>query len=120
MTAPIFLGVFSIIGIGMIFGGLAIIFKRINAILNMVQYFLIALIFPTEIGNEIISNFIIPFRPSVISVYGIILGKISLVDLSLTDYLFMIANSLIYFSIGLFFFKGCIKVAKKKGLMGQY
>lgn len=120
VIVPIFLGIFSILGIGMIFGGLAIIFKKINAIINIVQYFLIALVFPTEIGNELISNLLIPFRPSINNVYGIILGKISLVDLRLIDYLLMIGNSLIYFSIGLFIFKGCIQIAKKKGLMGQY
>lgn len=120
IVPPICIGIFSIMGIGLIFGGLALIFKRIKAILNIVQYFLIALVFPTEIGSEALSNLLIPFRPSINNVYSIVLGKISLGDLALTDYLFMIVNSLIYLAIGAFFFKECTKIAKKKGLMGQY
>ena len=36
---PIFLGIFSILGIGLIFGGLALIFKKIQSLLNIVSIF---------------------------------------------------------------------------------
>lgn len=115
---PIFLGIFSILGIGLIFGGLALIFKKIQSLLNIVQYFFIAFLMITP-TNEIIYN-LIPFRPAADMVMVSMRRGLSFMDFSIYDYGLVIANSLIYFSIGLLVFNKCVNLAKRKGLLGQY
>jgi len=115
---PIFIGIFSILGIGLIFGGLALIFKKIQSLLNIVQYFFIALVMINP-ENKIIYN-LLPFRPAADNVMISMIGGLSFIDFSIYDYGIMIGNSFLYFSIGLFVFNKCVKLAKKKGLLGQY
>lgn len=115
---PIFLGIFSILGIGLICGGLALIFKKIQSLLNVIQYFLIGIV-TINPKSEIISN-IIPFRPAANKVFLTMMGGYSFKDFSIYDYGIMIGNSIIYFTIGLVVFNKCVKVAKSKGLLGQY
>ncbi|QSX05102.1 hypothetical protein JYG23_10435 [Sedimentibacter sp. zth1] len=113
----LFIGMFSMFGIGLIFGGLAIIFKRINAVLNLVQYFLIGL---TMIDTTQLASIFIPFVPAINMVYKLSLGESTLLSFSIQNYIILIANSVLFFSIGLFVFKYCCNKAKKKGLLGQY
>ncbi|WP_281814706.1 ABC transporter permease [Vallitalea longa] len=116
----IILGIFSMFGISLIFGGLALIFKKVQSFLNIIQYFFIAILVPTKsmIGEVGIS--LIPFRPAIDKVYDITLGGQKLYDFPISDYIILIANSAIYFIIGLIVFEKCSKVARKKGLLGQY
>ncbi len=53
-------------------------------------------------------------------IYDITLGGETLIDFSLGDFGIIIGNSAIYFTIGLLIFNQCSKIAKKKGLLGQY
>jgi len=115
----ILIGIFSILGIAFIFGGLAIIYKKIQSLLNIVQYFLIGLLFQnTESLGSL--SIILPFRPTIDKVYEIILGGQSLFDTSLGEFTIIIGNSIAYFILGLLIFNYCTTIAKKKGLLGQY
>lgn len=116
----IFIGIFSILGIALIFGGLALIFKKIQSLLNVIQFFLIALVIPGPHSFNNLISFLLPFRPSIEKVYLTMLGGKSFIDFSLLDYGMMIGNSIMYFAIGIFIFSQCTKIAKKKGLLGQY
>jgi ABC-2 type transport system permease protein len=118
ILVPIFIGIFSILGIGLICGGLALIFKKVQSLLSIIQYFLIGLV-TINIHSEFVSS-ILPFRPAAEKVFMTILGGCSLSDFSPLDYGIMIGNSILYFSIGLFVFNQCVKFAKTKGLLGQY
>lgn len=113
----LFIGMFSMFGVGFIFGGLAIIFKQVNAILNLVQYFLIGLVM---IDTSAITSIFVPFLPAINMVYKLCLGELTLLSFPIERYVFLILNSVLFFSIGLFVFKYCCNIAKKKGLLGQY
>lgn len=115
---PIFIGIFSILGIGLICGGLALIFKKVQSLLNLAQFFLIGLVtvFPE---SKFISG-MIPFNYVARKTLFIMLGENSFTDLSVLDYGIMIGNSALYFVIGLLVFNQCVKIAKRKGLLGQY
>ncbi|MCT4541990.1 MAG: hypothetical protein N4A63_00440 [Vallitalea sp.] len=115
----VLLGIFSILGLGLILGGLALIFKRIASLLNIVQYILIALVIP-ELYSDYIFAPILPFVPAINKVYDIVLGGESIWNSPIQDYLVIILNSVVYFIIGLVIFDKCAKVAKQKGLLGQY
>ncbi|SHH88726.1 ABC transporter permease [Sporanaerobacter acetigenes] len=115
---PIFIGVFSILGIGLMCGGLALIFKRVQSLLNIIQYFLIVLV-ATFPRSRIISG-LLPFNYAAGSIFSTMMGGCSFRDFSALDYGIMVGNSLLYFIIGLFVFNQCVKVAKRRGLLGQY
>ncbi|HSH35759.1 hypothetical protein [Schnuerera sp.] len=117
IIVPIFIGIFSILGIGLVCGGLALIFKKVQSLLNVIQYFLIALLMGNT--NRLVTT-VLPFRLAVEKVYMMVFGGHSLSDFSLLDYGMMIGNSILYFSIGLVVFNQCVKLAKNKGLLGQY
>lgn len=115
---PIFIGIFSILGLGLICGGLALIFKKVQSLLNLAQFFLIALVtgFPK---SKIVSG-LIPFNAAAEKVHLTMTRGHTITDFSVLDYGIIIGNSILYFTIGLFVFNKCVKVAKKKGLLGQY
>lgn len=69
--------------------------------------------------NKIIYN-LLPFRPAADMVMLSMRKGFSIIDFSIYDYGIMIGNSVLYFSIGLLIFNKCVKLAKKKGLLGQY
>lgn len=117
---PIFIGIFSILGIGLIFGGIALIFKKVQSLLDLIQYFLIALVIPGVESLSKVVEFLLPFRPSIEKIFLVSRNGQTLSDFSLLDYSMMIGNSIIYFSIGIYVFKICTKIAKKKGVLGQY
>ncbi len=113
----ILIGIFSIFGISLILGGLAVIFKQINSFLNIVQYLLICLV---VFDLTPLASMLLPFRPAINMIYDITKGGNNLLSFSLLDYTCLILNSAIYFIIGLLIFNYCSKIAKKKGLLGQY
>jgi len=115
---PAFLGIFSILGIGLIFGGLALIFKKIQSLLNIVQYFLIALV--AIIPESKIISAILPFNYAAGTIFSVMKGGSSFMDFSLLDYGLIVGNSLIYLTLGLIVFNQCVRIAKNRGLLGQY
>lgn len=115
---PIFFGIFSILGIGLICGGLALIFKKVQSLLSIIQYFLIAFVMISP-KNEIFYN-LIPFRPAADKVFWVMRGGYSFTDFSIYEYGILIGNSILYFIIGLIVFNKCVSLAKRKGLLGQY
>ncbi|GAA0075862.1 hypothetical protein UT300005_02400 [Clostridium sp. CTA-5] len=116
----IFIGIFSILGISFIFAGLALIFKKVQSMLNIIQYFLLGLVIPPLSAFSDTVSALLPFRKAIEEVFKITMGGISFMDFSIGEYLVMIGNSLAYFIIGLLIFKLCSHIAKKKGLLGQY
>lgn len=117
LTVVILIGIFSIFGISLILGGMAIIFKQISSFLNIVQFLLIGLVL-FDI-NPLVSV-LLPFRPAINMVYDITKGGNNLLSFGFFDYLFLTLNSATYFTIGLIIFNYCSIIAKKKGLLGQY
>jgi ABC-2 type transport system permease protein len=116
----IILGIFSILGIGLIFGGLALIFKKIQSLLNIVQYFLIGIVITGAREFESVLTWIMPFRAATEGIYRITIGGDSILNFSVIDISKIIVNSAVYFIVGLFIFNQCSLIAKKRGLLGQY
>ncbi len=115
----IMIGIFSILGIALIFGGLALIFKKIQSLLSIVQYFMIGLLLPSSSSLKAFAV-ILPFRPAIDEFYAITIGHQSLFDISFYDLASIVVNSAIYFLLGILVFNFCSKQARKMGLLGQY
>lgn len=115
---PTFIGIFGILGIGLIFGGLALIFKKVESLMNIIQYFFIAFLMVSP-QNKIL-YYLLPFRPAADIVMMSMIKGLSIFDLSIFYYGILIGNSVLYFITGLLVFNKCIYLAKRQGLLGQY
>ncbi len=105
----------SLWGLGFVFAGLSLIFKRISAFLNLMQF---VLIFFVAIKSYPINFFsFLPFAAGATTIQGIINYN---AKFPIEWYLFIILISLFYFFAGIFVFKILLKKAKKFNLLGQY
>ncbi|MDQ0256112.1 ABC-2 type transport system permease protein [Evansella vedderi] len=118
-TLPIILiTMVSMTGVSFMIAGLAIIVKQIQAFLQIFQFVLMALVFiPISVAPFLAFA---PFVKGVDMVRTIMIENITLTQIPWADYSFLIANSIVYLTLGLVVFRSCEKVAMKKGLLGQY
>ena len=108
--------IFSIVGMlgaGIIFGGIALLYRRIRDIIPIFQYILLAVI-SLPYSESLYSN-LIPIY-SVSSFFK----KIQLnIEISFYDYIFFIISSLFFFIFGVVFFINCEIKIKKDGTLGK-
>jgi len=108
----------GVYGIGFIMGGLALVFKRIESLVGIVQFGMVGLIaapsdrfpvlryLPLAEGNRLIRR---------VMAEGVCLGTLPTGDL-----LFLVINSAFYFGVGLIAFNLLLNTAKNRGLLGHY
>lgn len=114
----LFLSLTGVAGIGLALGGLALIFKKIQSFLQLIQFFFIFLIaapvgnyailkiFPLSLGNELIQQ--------------VMVSKLRITQMINLDLVYLIINSFIYLALGLIIYKACEKIAMRKGLLSHY
>ncbi|MFQ6090009.1 MAG: ABC transporter permease [Candidatus Bipolaricaulia bacterium] len=118
LTPLILLTVAGVYGIGFLMGGLALVFKQVQAAFQILQFVFVFLIaapadkfplmkfLPLSLGTQLIGK--------------VMIGDASLASLPLGDLLFLIANSAFYFGLGFLAFKFFENVARNRGLLGHY
>lgn len=124
---PVFLlTMVGLLGFGFVMGGIALIYKQVNSIANLVQTTLIFLtgalvpvsFFPEWL--ELLSK-LLPSTQGIIVLRNVVLENQSLLaawnDGSL---ILLVINSAVYFVGGWLFFLWCENRAKKQGTLGQY
>jgi ABC-2 type transport system permease protein len=118
-TIPIILlTMFSMVGVSFMIAGLAIIVKQIQAFLQIFQFVLMALVFvPISVAPFLE---LAPFVKGVNMVRIVMMENLTLTQLPWSDFVSLIANSIIYMALGLIVFHRCEKIAMQKGLLGQY
>ncbi|CAN5601683.1 hypothetical protein BH24DEI1_BH24DEI1_02060 [soil metagenome] len=117
--APIMLfTLLSMVGIGFMIAGLSILYKQIQAFLQIVQFVFFGLTFvsisalpPLELA---------PFVKGVDMVRGVMTQGLGLASFSAGDWLSLVANALVYFALGLLVFRRCEALAMRRGLLGHY
>lgn len=108
----------SMFGFAFLIGGLAIIYKQVQALLQIFQFILAALAFiPLSVTPWL--N-LAPFVKGFDMMRNVMIKEYTLLDFGLVDFALLIGNAIAYFFIGLYLFKRCEKVAMRKGLLGQY
>ncbi|WP_211250812.1 ABC transporter permease [Haladaptatus cibarius] len=108
----------SVVGLGFIFAGLALIYKRIGSISNLMQFGMIALV-----GAPIIDVSYLRFLPLVQGSamlqeamrFGTRLWQFSAVELGI-----LVGTAFLYLIIGYAVFRFCSRIARKRGVMGHY
>ncbi|MGQ9699539.1 MAG: ABC transporter permease [Candidatus Bipolaricaulaceae bacterium] len=113
----LFLTLAPIYGVGVLMAGLALVFKRIQAFFQILQFAFVPLLFlpreewwakalPISLGSSLIREVMTE-------------GK-SLLVLPGPDLLVVLGTAIFYFGLGLFVFKVCERVAKDRGLLAHY
>ena len=110
-----FLSIPSMWGLGFIFGGLALIYKKISAFLNLMQFVII--VFVALDAYPLRARSFLPFSAGASSVQHLINSHDSF---PLWWYFFLLIISIFYLIIGLLIFKILLKKAMKLNLLGQY
>lgn len=108
----------GVIGLGFVVAGLAIIFKQINAMLQIVQFAFMGLAFapPSAVPG-------LEFAPAV---QGIDMVRRAMVygqgfgSFTATDWSILILSGVFYFVVGMVVFRMCERQAMVRGLLGHY
>ncbi|MDF2821323.1 MAG: transporter [Clostridiales bacterium] len=118
VSVIVLLAVVNLFGIGFIFGGLALIFKKIENFLQIVPYCILG-VFLVPVGSNPFLK-LIPTAWEVRILGNIMVGGISIFDLSAMDWFFLVVPSIVYFVIGLAIFNKCEKVAVDRAVLGKH
>jgi len=105
------------LGIGLAFGGLALIYKRIGQLLGLLQFALLGLFlihFETLSKPLDILGYILPLAPAVTALRETAGRGIAL---ETPLFLWVIANATAYMIIGVLLFSRSLRLARKKGLL---
>lgn len=118
-TIPIFLITFiSLIGVGYMMAGLAMVFKQVQNFIQILQFILMGLVFIPLSAAPFLQ--FAPFVKGVNMIRDVMMANLSLLDFTFFDYLSLILNAIVYLVVGLFIYLQCEKIAMKKGLLAQY
>ncbi|WP_164668048.1 ABC transporter permease [Virgibacillus doumboii] len=108
----------SMIGTSFIVAGMALIFKQINAFLQILQFIVGGLTFvPLSVAPFMV---IAPFVKGVDMTRMVMIKGYTLADFTIGDFAWLIGNAVVYGVIGIAIYLACEKYAMKKGLLGHY
>lgn len=105
-------------GIGFVMGGLALVFKRVQSSLQILQ-FVIVIFIAAPFGWSPVMRFM-PLSLGTWLIGKVMIGGQSLPQLPAGDVLFLIGNSAFYFGVGFLAFKFFENIARDRGLLGHY
>jgi len=105
-------------GIGFFMGGLALVFKRVQSALQILQFVLVIFI-AAPLGWLPFMKFL-PLSLGTRLIGMVMIGERSLFQLPPGEVLFLIGNSAFYFGLGFLIFKFFENVARDRGLLGHY
>ncbi|MFP3899149.1 MAG: ABC transporter permease [Dehalococcoidia bacterium] len=105
-------------GIGFFMGGLALVFKRVQSALQILQFVLVIFI-AAPMGWMPFMRFL-PLSLGTRLIGAVMIDGRSLFELPPGDVLFLIGNSAVYFGLGFLAFKFFEDVARDRGLLGHY
>ena len=105
-------------GIGFFMGGLALVFKRVQSALQILQFVLVIFI-AAPMGWMPFMRFL-PLSLGTRLIGAVMIDGRSLFELPPGDVLFLIGNSAVYFGLGFLAFKFFENVARDRGLLGHY
>lgn len=105
-------------GIGFITGGLGLVFKKIQAFFQILQFIFVGFIVAPVDKLPILK--ILPFSLGTKLIARNMIDKLPIYSMPIHDILILMANAIFYLAIGFSLFKVCEKIAKNRGLLGHY
>lgn len=111
-------GLLSVVGISFVFGGLALIYKRIENITQLVQFVLIGLV--TAPVAEIDLLGLLPLVESAGLLQRAMQDGVRLWEFPVADLATLVGTGLGYFALGFLAFRYAGRVARSRGVLGHY
>ena len=108
----------SMIGVGFIVAGLSIVYKQIQALLQIMQFIFLGLVFVPLSTAPWLE--LAPFVKGVDLTRQVMTEGLGLTQITPTDWLLLLLNAAVYFLLGVMIFKACERRAMNRGLLGQY
>ena len=117
--APLlFLTVVCMLGVGFMVAGLALVFKQIQAFLQIAQFIFFALVaVPVSLSPWLEA---LPVVRGASMIRAAMTEGVTLLEFSSLDWTLLVANTVVYFALGVFLYKLAERRAMNKGLLGQY
>lgn len=106
------LSLFEVYGLGLIMGGIALLFKNVSSVIGALQFFFMPLAFASIQEPWL---WLFPITPG-----AELMRRVSAGTLQTTDLLFFVLNTILYFAIGSIIFNICLNATRKRGTMGIY
>lgn len=108
----------GLVGLGFAMGGLAIVFKRVQGALQIVQVFVLALVAVPPESVPMMRYLPLAWGTSLLR--RVMVDGTSLFSIPAGDLLFLVANSAVWFTAGVGVFKAFEGVARNRDLLGHY
>ncbi len=108
----------SMFGVAYMIAGISIIFKQVQAFLQILQFILVGLTFVPLSVAPFLAYF--PFVKGVDLVREVMIHGVTLAEIGMGDYFILLINAVVYFPLGLAVFIYCERMAMRKGLMAHY
>ena len=108
----------AILGIGLMMGGLALVFKRVQSVSSLLQFALIALVVAPVDRLPILK--IVPVSLGYQLLNGVMVDDVSITAIPAGDLGLLLAGTCIFLFIGIAVFKMMESTARDRGLLGQY
>ncbi len=114
------LTVWGVYGFGFAMGGLALVFKQVQAAFQIFQFVWLLLVLAPTVMESLPWVKFLPVSWGVHLIGRVLLGGESLFAMSPMDVLFLAMNSAAYFTVGYLGFKYLEGKARDRGLLGHY
>ena len=105
-------------GIGFAMGGLALVFKRIQAAFQIMQFAFVGFLL-APLSRFPAARYLPPATGNVL-IQRIMVGGQRLWQLPAADLAILAGTGVLYLALGLAAFSACERVARSRGLLGQY
>lgn len=108
----------GVLGVGFVMGGLAIVFKRIQSSLQILQFlFPVLLVAPLE-RFPVVKYLPLAWGNRLIS--SVMVDGTSIFSIAPSDLGFLVLNSAVWMTIGVIVFKRFERIARQRGLLAHY
>ncbi|ACV46921.1 MULTISPECIES: hypothetical protein [Halomicrobium] len=112
------LSILSIIGVGFVFAGLALVYKRIEKVTSLLQFALIGLIAAPVV--EIPATRLLPLVQGSSMLQATMRQGVELTEFPPVAFALLVGTAFGYLLAGYVVFLVCMRVAKRRGVMGHY
>jgi len=117
LLPPVLFALIGVCGLGFIFGGITLLFKRIQSYLQIVQFVLIGLVAAPP--TLVVFRYLPIVLPSHWVRQVMVRGE-NLAAIPLADWAIMAGTAAFYLTLGMVFFKWCENLARRRGILGHF
>lgn len=108
----------AILGIGLVMGGLALVFKRVQSVSSLLQFALIALVVAPVDKFPILKLVPVSFGYQLLN--DVMVEGVSITDVPIGDLALLVLGTVAFLSVGIVVFKMMESAARDRALLGQY